>query len=438
MRKLTLSRRTFLQCAAGGAALVALPACRTGQAFPPPAFSLWVDDATGCLGQSRAPVAVALALDERQQAAVAAGRLRLREEGSPASAPGLPAQFVPPDRPGQPGRLCWLMPPGPPGRRCFTLVSGPPATLPDMAVRAETITGRFTLQEGDSARLCYRYATVGPGDRLASIAPGNRKYAIPRSNYIHPLYGPHGEELTLDWPLDHPHHRGIYWAWPEVDWQGRRGDLHALQNVFARPTGRCQVTGGPVFAQVDAENLWLWEDREPIVRERALLRAYRSTSLGWLLDLEFEFAALNDQVALARRDTTHYGGLNLRFNSLRQQEIVKYVDPTAAAPRPAWGALSGIFAGVSQASRVVILPSAANPDYPPDWVDYPNLNWLQPTFPASGTRHLLRPGHPLILRYRLWIHAAVGPLSQPDVQWLALNSEFSPRLMGAKQPPATR
>ena len=69
-----------------------------------------------------------------------------------------------------------------------------------------------------------------------------RIYARARSDYIHPLFGLEGETLTKDWSTDHPHHRGIYWAWPEVDWRGQRGDLHALQHVFARPTGKCIIT----------------------------------------------------------------------------------------------------------------------------------------------------------------------------------------------------
>ncbi|MGZ8921068.1 MAG: DUF6807 family protein, partial [Limisphaerales bacterium] len=37
-----------------------------------------------------------------------------------------------------------------------------------------------------------------------------------RSTYIHPLYGLDGEVLTDDFPKDHYHHRGLFWAWPHV------------------------------------------------------------------------------------------------------------------------------------------------------------------------------------------------------------------------------
>ena len=37
-----------------------------------------------------------------------------------------------------------------------------------------------------------------------------------RSNYIHPLVNLKGEVVTEDFPEDHPHHRGIFWAWHQA------------------------------------------------------------------------------------------------------------------------------------------------------------------------------------------------------------------------------
>ena len=42
-----------------------------------------------------------------------------------------------------------------------------------------------------------------------------------------------------------------------------------------------------------------------------------------------------------------------------------------------------------------------NPEYPGDWIQYPNLNWLQPTFPSQGTACALRRDAPLTLRFRV-------------------------------------
>ena len=42
----------------------------------------------------------------------------------------------------------------------------------------------------------------------------------PRANYVHPLYGLDGQVLTEDFPEDHPHHRGVFWAWHQLRWNG--------------------------------------------------------------------------------------------------------------------------------------------------------------------------------------------------------------------------
>lgn len=269
-------------------------------------------------------------------------------------------------------------------------------------------TGQIEITENGQPVLTYNYAKVEPGPIYQEVAPGNRIYAVARSDYIHPLNGLAGEALTKDWSRDHPHHRGIYWAWPEVDWRGQRGDLHALQKVFARPEGWTRTSARGDYAQIEARNRWLWEDRDPIVREQVLIRAWRTTTEGRWVDLEFRFVALGDPVQVARRGTEAYGGLNLRFSAVRDQQIVKHTDPAESQPRRAWGEMAGTFSNAAQSAGVVILPDAQNPDYPGDWVDYPNLNWLQPTFPAKGTRYELRVDRPLILRYRLWIHAGAA------------------------------
>jgi hypothetical protein len=291
-----------------------------------------------------------------------------------------------------------------------------PAAIPSpMGVRKLAPAGPWEIIEGDRPVLRYNYQIVPLPDAVKPrIAPGNRKYAVPRSDYIHPLYGLHGEILTDDWVADHPHHRGIYWAWPEVDWQGKRGDLHALQEVFARPTGKIEFSQGADFAQIQAENEWHFGDGPAIVREIAILRAWRQTDVGRAIDLDLRFAALSTDVQVARRGQSHYGGLNIRLSPVVDQKIVTSTGPPAATFPMAWAQRSGTPpAGGYAASgspggpwptALTILQSPGNPDYPGDWVQYPEISWIQPTFPASGTRYTLRKDRPLVLRYRLWIH----------------------------------
>jgi len=96
----------------------------------------------------------------------------------------------------------------------------------------------------------------------------------------------------------------------------------------------------------------------------------------------------------------------------------------------AWGELSGRFGESAPPCGLVVLQHAANPCYPGDWVKYPELNWFQPTFPASGTRHELKKGEPLVLRFRLWLHG--GDRASDEgcaAQWRAYNAPNAPMVL---------
>ncbi len=293
--------------------------------------------------------------------------------------------------------------------------SARPATAPHMLVRHNKALGGVDVAEGDSPVLRYHFGTVAVPDRVKG-----RKYAEARSDYIHPLYGPAGEVLTADFPGDHPHHRGVYWAWPEVYYQGRKRDLHALQGVFARPHRLVRAEGGPAAAVVEAESIWKWGDAEPIVRERAILRAHKARADGsrWI-DLEFGFTALVDGVAIARRNQALYGGLNLRTTLHGKQQILHHTDPPGARRRGNWGQIAGVPDGAKDVVAIAILEHPANPDYPGQWMQYPKIAWLQPTFPAKGSRFALRTDRPLVLRYRFWIRRGAATREQLAQAWEA-------------------
>lgn len=240
----------------------------------------------------------------------------------------------------------------------------------------------------------------------------SRIYSVPRSDYIHPLYGLEGEMLTSDWPDGgHPHHRGIFWAWPEVTYGDQLGDIYALQRVFARPTGQVKTTNGADFAEVDAENVWMWEEEIALVRENAVIRVYRATADRRMIDLTIKLVALEDSVTLATRFTDSYGGLNIRMQSPEKQDISYFTDDAGSHPRRAWSDFSGIFKGNTSKSGLMVLQHRDNPEYPGVWRAYPDLAWVQPTFPSPNSRYLLSKTEALVLRYRLIVHAG-GKLSE--------------------------
>jgi hypothetical protein len=216
--------------------------------------------------------------------------------------------------------------------------------------------------------------------------------------------------LTNDWPDgDHPHHRGIFWAWPEVEYGSQRGDIYALQRVFARPAGNAKFIANSKYAEIEAGNKWMWEDREAIVDELVIIRAYRASDERRIIDLTVRMQALVDSVTVATRFTNSYGGLNVRMATPKNQTILHYTDTIAASPSHCWADFSGTFEGCQSTSGMTILQHIENPEYPGQWIEYPNLSWIQPTFPTPNTRYSLSKDKPLTLRYRFIIHKGGKP-----------------------------
>jgi hypothetical protein len=402
---------------------------------------LKLDDSSGSLGETNAPVSVEIRLKKTQEIAAKEGRLGIVPASAKNENEGLIPVQLENDGMRPKSHVVMIMPEGEPGLRKFKLIESEP---PLDAVMKATMdpTGQVIIEERGKKVLQYNYKTVYENDVIRLVDEKLEEhtrtekdtfvtssiYAVPRSDYIHPLYGLAGEMLTRDWPDGgHPHHRAIFWAWPEVEYGTERGDIYALQRVFARPSGKIEYSGGPVFAQVVAENLWMWENTEPIVREHAMIRVYRATSTSRVIDLTIKLDAMKDNITVATRNTDSYGGLNLRMMTPESQEISYFTDEADAEPRRAWSDFNGTFEGAGSTSGLMVLQHQDNPDYPGDWKEYPDLAWVQPTFPASGTRYPLSKEKSLILRYRLIVHAGGKPdIEISEKRWDAYHEVSTP------------
>jgi len=212
-----------------------------------------------------------------------------------------------------------------------------------------------------------------------------------------------------------------------VEYGSEQGDIYALQRVFARPTGKIEYIGGPVFAQIVANNIWMWENTEPIVREQAIITVYRATSTSRIIDLTIKLIAIKDSITIATRYTDSYGGLNLRMMTPESQEISYFTDEAGSMPQRAWSDFNGIFEGNKSTSGLMVLQHRDNPDYPGDWVEYPELAWVQPTFPAAGSRYPLNTAKNLVLHYRLIVHSGGKPdMDISKKRWDAYHAESAP------------
>jgi len=403
------------------------------------AVVLVADDPGGAAARVAAPVCVDVDLAALFGKTVDPGRLRLVELVGAGGTKGadIPLQFVARSGSTSKGRLWWLMPPGAKGERRFRLSLAGRAAVPALAVGLDKERKAVDVREGELPVLRYNQGTVAPPPQIVEKFEKRRKPPLyyARGDYIHPIFGPDGQALTDDYSLDHPHHRGLCWAWPVVRHKGEVRDLWAVRvlptqpgGVWARPVSLDRVEAGPVLAAIDAENVWKWGDKEPIVREQVAIRAFRQKDRCRFLDVELRLIALVDDVRIGGRPGASYGGFTLRtFPQFQGRKIDMHVEPQDAKPRRAWFHLTGSFPGGKGPAGVVLLEHVANPDYPsyprlktdnPDRVPdaYPRWRSVQPAWP--GDREVpLEKGKPLVLNYRLWIHPGLSDEATLGAVW---------------------
>jgi hypothetical protein len=258
--------------------------------------------------------------------------------------------------------------------------------------RSQTSLG---LWEGDKPVLVYHHGRV----RAAGVPD-----RFTRSTYVHPLYGLDGEVLTDDFPADHYHHRGLFWAWPHVTLAGVHYDLWMLRGIEQRFEHWLARTVTASNAVLGVANGWYAAERK-VMAEQAWFRVHPATTTGRLIDLEFVWEPIDQPVTLAGAEGKSYGGLTLRF--ARGTNTVITVPP-GAIPRDLamtnlpWADLTRRWAGQALTSGVAILVHPSHPDFPPQWLTR-HYGVLCLGWPGVKPK-TLQPGQPVRCRYRLWIH----------------------------------
>jgi len=253
-----------------------------------------------------------------------------------------------------------------------------------------------------------------------------------RANYCHPVYGLDGKVLTEDFPKDHPHHRGVFWAWHQV-YMGNvpMGDMWACED-FAWDIREVQVLPPQRdSAAVKASVYWKssrWkEGREPFARETATIRVHQAANDMRLIDFDIEILALEEGLRLGgSTDVKGYGGFSTRIvlpRDIRMRDANGPVIPkNEAVPAGDWMNFSGTFGETPSNFAILVHPS--HPGHPRQWI----------LRAAGSAQNLAYPGRepvpvsttkPLVLRYRLVLHKNAD-LNQIFRQYGQMKSQDAP------------
>lgn len=268
------------------------------------------------------------------------------------------------------------------------LAGQPPFTWKDLG------DGRLELRERGNPVLVYNY-----GPQLKEGAPENRR----RCCYVFPLYTPAGVSMLDDFPKDHWHHRGLFWAWPVVETGGKTYDLWMNMTVQNRSLHPPAAKGG----SVTADDMWQ-ADGHDIVREHLVLIAMPAKGSSRELAVALTWEALNDPVTLkgSRESGKSYGGFSARF-APREETVVRADGEVLAkdedrTPRK-WAELEGVYGGKKAILRITPDPSDVQAPY--QWC-LRKYGFVGASFPGrteTQDGYTLEPHKPVTLRFQVLV-----------------------------------
>lgn len=260
--------------------------------------------------------------------------------------------------------------------------------------------GGFLFMEGKDSIFFYQ----------KSMKDKNGEYG--RCHYIHPLYSTDGSRLTEDFPADHLHHRGIFWAWHQI----LIGDMPVsdgweLKNFQQKVTNFefILLNGNGVINTTVEWKSPLWENgKKAYIKEDSRITIHPVEGNYRKIDFEIKLKALTDRLSIGgSADEKGYSGFSAR---LRLPEDVKFlsdkesIEPqnTAITASNSMN-ISGSFLNGLKPGGVVIYSDPNNPKPSNNWILRKSASMQNVAFPGS-TPVAIPFDHPLVLKYSILVY----------------------------------
>ena len=287
------------------------------------------------------------------------------------------------------------------------------APVEQAAVRVTKDPQGYWFTEGDKKILFYQAQRKALPDGQAA-----------RSNYFHPLYDLDGNVLTEDFPKDHIHHRGIFWAWHQVRINGKTvQDQWANRDSFWTVRRATPVESEDRTASLALQVVWesplVTDDkgqRRPFVEERSVTRVHPAEGGIRKIDFHQRLTALVDGVEIGGSDDAKgYGGFSYRvvmppdiqFTGV-QGAVTPIENAVAASP---WIDVSGTY-GSAGKSGLTVLTHPSTAGFPQQWILRARGSMQNAVYPGRQPVALPRE-RAVILNYRLVLHR--GELAAADL-----------------------
>ena len=288
-------------------------------------------------------------------------------------------------------------------------------TAEQAAVRITKQPQGYWFTEGDTKVLFYQAERKALPDGRAA-----------RSNYFHPLYDLDGNVLTEDFPKDHIHHRGIFWAWHQVRIDGKSMQDQWVNRDSFWTLRDARTTSDDRSASLALRVVWespLFTDDQgkprPFVEEQSVTRVHRAEGPTRKIDFHQRLTALVDGVEIGgSEDAKGYGGFSYRIvmpPDIRFTGAQGAVAPIEnAVDSSPWMDVSGTF-GSAGKSGVAVLTHPSSTGFPQHWILRARNSMQNAVYPGRHPVAIPR-ARPVLLNYRVVLHR--GELTPADVSRL--------------------
>lgn len=258
-------------------------------------------------------------------------------------------------------------------------------------------TGLELFENGHPAYV-YNYGMI-----LAPDAPERLR----RSCYLHPVYAPGGTVMTDDFNRDHPHHRGIFWAWEVVTVDGKTDDVWTVKGFKQRFVRWKARETNADSARLAVENGW-YDGERKFVKEDVDIVTHPVAKEQRVMDFTLSFEAVDRPVVIVGTPDSKkgYGGFAFRTaprDGGAAKTIIRtdkgILEKDGVLSRHPWAEIDGSFGGHDAGVRIEDNP--ANPGYPTNgWLLRHGFALMNVSYPGLDPV-TLEPGKPLVLKYRV-------------------------------------
>ena len=231
------------------------------------------------------------------------------------------------------------------------------------------------------------------------------------NNYIHPLYSLDGDTLTEEFPVDHPYHRGIFWAWHQHYIGEQSIGAGWIMKDISYDVVDVQTTADKTSALIRLNVLWkspVFQNGEPYLEERTNITIHNLQQDVRKIDFEIVLLPLVPDVYIGGSDDEKgYGGFCCRLKmpdelifTAKNGQVIPQELQLEAGP---WMDFSAPYGSQDQVSGITLLCHPGTPNYPAPWILRQKTSMQNIVFPGEEKVELSLK-RPAILRYRLIIH----------------------------------